>query len=233
MLTYTFSKREKAMLVVLAVMLLAIVYYRFFFVSVNEQVDSLQGQIASTEDQITIDTAKALELSTMKKSIQEYQAAGRRETSMPDYDNITPLMATLNGTLSVTNNFSLSFDDLDGSEAGMVKRGVTLSFTCENYTQARGVIDALAQGEYPCSIESVSITDNSATASSSSYGIASAGTSDGTTRADNYEVTAHLTFYERGTLPGAQTDDGTSDSSTSTDAGSSAGSTTGTTTTNS
>lgn len=207
MLTYTFSKREKALLVVLAVILLAIVYYRFVFVAVNDQVDSLEGQIAQTEDQITVDTAKSLELKSMQAAIEDYEAAGRSQTTMPAYDNITPLMATLNGTLSVTNNFSLAFDELDGSETGLVKRGVTLDFTCADYATARGVIDALAQGRYPCSIESVSITDNVATSAATGYGIAASGSVDGEARADAYAVTAHLTFYERGTLPGAETDD--------------------------
>jgi|GEM_PF-526094 hypothetical protein len=205
MLTYTFSKREKVLLVILAVILLAVVYYRFIFVAVNDQVDSLESQIAATEDQITVDTAKSLELKSMQAAIEDYQAAGRSQIVMPAYDNITPLMASLNGTLAGTNNFSLSFDELDGSESGLVKRGVTLDFTCADYATARSVIDALAKGQYPCSIESVSITDNVATSASTGYGIAASGSGDGA-RADAYAVTAHLTFYERGTLPGTEAD---------------------------
>ena len=67
------------------------------------------------------------------------------------------------------------------------------------------MIDALAKGQYPCSIESVSITDNVATSASTGYGIAASGSGDGA-RADAYAVTAHLTFYERGTLPGTEAD---------------------------
>ena len=87
MLTYTFSKREKVLLVILAVILLAVVYYRFIFVAVNDQVDSLESQIAATEDQITVDTAKSLELKSMQAAIEDYQAAGRSQIVMPAYED--------------------------------------------------------------------------------------------------------------------------------------------------
>ena len=53
-------------------------------------MDSLESQIAATEDQITVDTAKSLELKSMQAAIEDYQAAGRSQIVMPAYDNITP-----------------------------------------------------------------------------------------------------------------------------------------------
>lgn len=206
MLTYTFSRREKALLVVLAAFLLFILWYQLVFVQVNDQIDALNGQIGSTQDQIVVAQAKTAELATMRKTIDGYQAEGRTKTTIPAYDNTTPLMQALYATLGRATNFSLEADDLDGSTEGMVKRGFTLTFTCDSYQTARGILNELSQGAYPCSVESVSITDNAATAAAQSAGIVGVGPLGGSA-AENIEATAHLTFYERGTLPAAPEDE--------------------------
>lgn len=194
MLTYTFSKREKALLVVLACMLVAVAWYVLVFQNVNSQVTLLNGQIANTQDQIIADTAKVAQVNSMQKTIDADKAKGMRAAALPSYDNVQALMAALNTTLS-GKQFTMKFDDLDWSQNGVVKRGVTMNIGCGSYSDAKTVITALEKGTYPCSIDSVSITDNTFKLTSMYSNIGSG--SNSSTASANFSVTAHCTYYEK------------------------------------
>jgi hypothetical protein len=196
MLTYTFSKREKALIVVFAVFLLVLAWYQFVFVNVQDQVSALNADIATAQDTVTTDTAKVSELKTMRAAIEQYKAEGLSPRTMPSYDNTQNLMNLLNAQLSGTTEYSIKFGDLDTtSESGVVLRGADLSFGCNSYADAKTVLASLAQGAYPCSIDSLAITDNTASKSSSGTSVVGSGTSSSTT--PSFSVTAHLTFYEK------------------------------------
>lgn len=190
MLTYTFSKREKVLLVVLAVMLIAVVWYELVFQGVQQQLDDLDGQIAAAQDEMVVDTTKAQRTKQMQEAIAAYQAQGVTPTSVPAYDNVQPLMAALNATLSASTRYTLTFDDVDTSDGSLAKRGADLTFGATSYTSARSILNALMEGPYPCSVDELVVTDNAA---AQGTGGAASGASGG----DAFSVRAHLTFYER------------------------------------
>lgn len=195
MLTYTFSKREKVMLVVLACILVIVAWYLLVFQNVNNQISSLNSQIATVQDQTTLDSAKLAQMNTMQKVIDENKAKGVKAVSLPTYDNVQALMAALNTTLSSTNNYSLTFDNLDRSDSKLVKRGVTMTFGCNSYADAKTIIIAIKQGAYPCTIDSVSMTDNTAKTSSFYSNVASGSSSAAST--SSCGVSMHVTYYEK------------------------------------
>jgi len=195
MLSHAFTKREKMLLIILVLILLFLLWYQAIFVNVQNQVGSLNEQIGEQEDALTIDQAKSAQMSMMQAAIDQYKAQGATATAMPAFDNQQNVMNELNAILSSTNSYTLTFDDLDTSETGTVKRGVTLSFGCNSYDDAKTVLTNLAQGAYPCTIDSTSINDNSAS-SKSSYSSAGSGSSS-VQAASSFTVTAHLTFYEK------------------------------------
>mgnify|MGYP001192658673 CR=1 FL=1 len=83
MLDYTFSKREKVLLVILALIAVAILYYEVIYRNVQDQLDSLDSQISETQDEMITDNAKLSKMKVMQTAIDGYKAAGLSATTMP------------------------------------------------------------------------------------------------------------------------------------------------------
>jgi hypothetical protein len=197
MLTYTFTTREKFLIALLVVVLGGFAWYYFVFATVQLRMSSLDSEIRTTQEQIDAATLQVHELDSMRNEIAQFEAEGRTPVEMPAYDNSSAVMMMLNNTIGI-GKFKYSADnELDVQTAGVVKRGVTVEFNAASYEAARAILDALAEGEYPCSVESVSITDESARRAS--------------TTTEPIVTVAHLTFYESDEL-GIFADQAASDS---------------------
>ncbi len=197
MLTYTFSQREKLMLAFLTILLLGVLWYKFVFEGVNNQLESLDSQIATAQDTLIVDSYKINTMRQMQEALEGYQSEGATMKVMPNFDNIGPLTAELNGTLSAATTYKLEFDkkssddkseeEANAASADTMQRGVKLEFDCDSYATARSILSALVGGKFPCTIDSLSIIDNSVRN----------GTRLATNTGSAFSVTAHLTFYEK------------------------------------
>lgn len=183
MLTYTFSKREKIMLAILGVLLLAIGWFELVYVNTTEQLNTIESELETTNTTIQTEQTRLQKKQEMERSIAQRQAEGAKATPIPDYDNIRPLMAELDEVMSRTNGYSLSFDALDTTSSEYVQRGVGMQFGCSSYEAAEEIIALIADGSYPCIIDSLNIGNASAT------NVRSNGS--------NVSVSMHVVFYER------------------------------------
>jgi hypothetical protein len=211
MLSYTFSKREKALIVLLALIAIAILWYQLIFKNAQESVARVDSEIEAVQDEMIVDTAKAGQIDNMRAAIQQYKTSGINPVEMPNYDNVQPLMAQLNGTLAPTLGYTLKFEDVTSGDSDTVRRGVELSYGCSSYQEARVILNALVHGVFPCSIDDFTLTDNTAKLSA---GGSASNAGSGSSNAQPYAVTAHLTFYEKGHASGASgsEDDSSSES---------------------
>lgn len=187
MLKYSFSTREKVLIAVLAVIVLALLWYVFIFQNIDSQVKKIDGEIASVQETLTIDNAKLAQQKKMEDAIARYVASGAHVTEVPKYDNIQNVMNQLNEVLAGTVNYSMTFDQIEPGENNTIERGVTLTFGCGSYGEAVDILTSLARGQYPCRINDCSISDN--TSSTSRTGNIGTGNA-------NYSVTAHLIYIE-------------------------------------
>lgn len=194
MLKYTFSKREKILMVILAVIVVVLVWYMLVFQNANNQITSLNKQISTVNEQLTIDQAKISSMNTMQKYIDKRKAAGATAAVIPKYDNTQALMVELNSILSPTENYNLKFDAVAMGSSGYMERGVTMNFGCDSYEAAESVLTSLENGAYPCRIDTVSITENTGT--STSYANVGTGSSK-VASTSKYAATTHVTFYEK------------------------------------
>ena len=181
MITYQFSTREKVLLVALALIVVFIAWFMLVYQNTTSQIASLESEISTTESMIQVDAARVNQLQTMKSSVEEHKAAGDAPVTVPQYDNLQPLMSELNSIMNMTSNYSLSFDSIDSSSGEYVQRGVRIDYSCGSYGDAEAVVYALADGKFPCSIDTVAISDGS------SRGSGSSGAS----------ATVHVTFFEK------------------------------------
>lgn len=195
MLSYTFSKREKVLLLILALILLGLLWFMLVWQGASNEKMRIDADIAETEAQILIAQNKVSKLATMQEAIDAQKKAGAKPASLPEYDNTTALMAQLNTILSTTKDYRLAFDDLDFSSEGVVSRGVTITFGCESIEAGRAVMTQLESGPFACTIDSATIT--STDPADNRTGNARVGVN--TSRSINapYAVGLHVVFYER------------------------------------
>ena len=190
MLTYTFSRREKTLILVLAIFVVAIAWYMLVFTSTTEQIEKLQSETAMVDDETAIASAKVTQMAYMKNIIEKRKAEGVTPRPIPYYDNMTRLMARLDAVMSVTDSYQLSFGEVDSGSSSYILRPVSISFNCNSYATAEAVVEALATGPYPCVVDSVSIVDNT-------YRYTSSGLLSRTATNVNCSGTVHVTFFEK------------------------------------
>ncbi|MDO4403714.1 MAG: hypothetical protein Q4C09_01635 [Atopobiaceae bacterium] len=185
MLTYTFSKREKIMLAILGVLLIAIGWFELVYVNTTDQIRTIEQQIETTNSNITLEQTKLAKKKEMERVIEQRKAEGAKATPIPEYDNIRPLMAELNNVMSKAENYTLSFDALDTESTEYVLRGVGMEFGCSSYAAAEEIIALIADGPYPCIIDAVNISD--------------AGATNVRSNGSNVKAKIHVIFYEKPT----------------------------------
>lgn len=195
MLNYAFSRREKVLLIVLALVILFMLWYLLVWQGTASQKQAIDSDIAEVEAQILVAKNKVARMTSMQEAIDEQKAAGAKPSNLPSFDNTTALMAELNKVLGATVDYKLTFDDLDRSSDGVVARGVTITFGCDSIESGRKVMTQLETGPFACTIDSATISStNSADnrTANSRIGVNASRSVDAP-----YAVGIHATFYEK------------------------------------
>ena len=187
MLSYTFSRREKFLILFLALIVVGLAWFMLVYQGTTNEISTIESEMTTNETQISQARTRVGEMNSMKAVIDEYKAQGIEPTPVPDFDNSTAVMSELNAVLAGTENYTLAFDELKtSSEGGYVLRGVRAQYSCGSRQDAESIIESLAKGPYPCGIDSIALTD------------ASAGGGRSSSNAP-VSATVHITYFERQT----------------------------------
>ena len=163
------TTREVVMLLVLVVLLVGVGYYMFFYQPLQEELASLAAQSAQLDDETNIALSKATRLKAMEEELAEILSQPEDQiTEIAPYDNAKIVMSQLNGILSASDTYSLSFKDPEIESNGTVRRYVTMSFDCSTYEDAKAIIQALSANHWRCLINTLSVSINANPASPSS-----------------------------------------------------------------
>lgn len=175
------TKREKVLLVILALIVVGFGYFKLVHEPVQRDMQDAADRIATADTDLVVETARYLKMRDMEKELEELTAAGQMDKyDLPDYDNLRDVMFRLNALLLPADKYTLTFGELDCNEDGLVSRPIHMTLTARNYATARSIINSIHQCRFPCRIDSISI---------------SAGKRD---ISDNpVEVSLTVTFYER------------------------------------
>ncbi len=188
MLKRSFTKFEKALLLVLIVVLLALVYYRFVYLPVQDRIAA--SDTYEIENQIKAEQQKAEIIKNMKDEVDENQEI--KTGVVTTYDNFKAEAALLNSIfVPLAQKYNYSFETPIASD-NTVRRTINISFTTANYKICREILQKLHDSKYRCMISDVSI---SATDKSSNSYL--------TILTSPINCTLSVTFYE--TLIGAVT----------------------------
>lgn len=163
------TTREIVMLLVLVVLLVGVGYYLFFYQPLQEELSSLASQSAQLDEETTVALAKASRLKAMEEELAEILSQPEDQiTEIAPYDNAKIVMSQLNGILSASDTYSLSFKDPEIESNGTVRRYVTMSFDCSTYEDAKAIIQALSANHWRCLINTLSVSINANPSSPSS-----------------------------------------------------------------
>lgn len=155
----SFTTREKVLLVVLAVLLMGIGYFKLILEPINDEISQYEVSTEDEEMEITQNSAKISKLHKMKKELTEIHESGD-EKPMPAYDNADALLVDLNTILSRASSYSLNFGEKSVLESNtyIMCRPATLEFSTPVYGTAREIIDALHDSSNINQISDLTIT---------------------------------------------------------------------------
>ena len=150
------TKREMTLLLILAVLVIGLGYFKLVYEPVQEQ--TAQYRDNASQEQLELDQAlvQVDQMEAMKKRVEEIRASGEERT-IPQYDNSGRLMRELYQTLESSTEYSLDFSQGTSQDGYIVLRPVSMSFQTRTYAQARAIVDALSESENLNQISDLSI----------------------------------------------------------------------------
>ena len=150
-----FTKREKILLLIFAVLIILLGYFKLILEPINSQVDEYSSMESEEQAEIDIKMLQALQMSIMEKEIEKARENGINRVT-PDYDNSSVLLPKLYHIMDRTVAYSMNFGEIT-TDGGIVMRPVEINFETRTYKKAREIIDRLYDTNYAMQIEDVTI----------------------------------------------------------------------------
>lgn len=156
------STRDMVLLLFLAVLLVGVTYYMFYYQPLQKELATISTQSSQTDSSIQVAQARVNSMDGMQAELDEILSRPKNEiTEIAPYDNAKIVMSQLNGILSASEEYSLAFNDVVIDNAtGMVRRTVSMDFSCANYESAKSIIESLSASQWRCQITSVVVSTN-------------------------------------------------------------------------
>lgn len=154
-----FTTREKVLLVVLAVLVIGIGYFKLLLEPINDKIADYQADMTAEQDEILQNTAVLMQMQQMQTELEELHAAGGVKP-LPSYDNSDALLVELNTVLGRSRDYSLNFGAVAPLEdsAYIMRRPLSLTFSTDTYAQARSILDDLHDSDNINQISDCSIS---------------------------------------------------------------------------
>lgn len=178
MLMRSFTKREKIILLVLVLFLVAGFYFLVIHYPVTNRLEEIAAEKLEVEDQTNAAIAKGQVYIRMKNELNEIMSLPLDKlTVMPTYDNTQALWFYYRSIfVDVAPDLRFSDPKISGRIA---TRSMTFSFTAENYDIAKETLKQLTGTGFRCLLQNVTITPG-----------------DGNLADDALKVSGTIIFYE-------------------------------------
>ena len=182
-----FTTREKIMLLVLTLILLAAGYYAVIDQPIRTAINEAKSQQDELNTELMLLQTKAASLSRMQSELDSIEQSGSMG-KMGSYNNSKAELDELNQLLQDANTYDISFSDVT-RDGDLIRRSFSLTFSAPDYDKAADLVNCLCTGEWRCIVSDLRYV---------------AAGDDLNTGSVNVGVTA--TFYE--TMQGGKADSG-------------------------
>lgn len=155
-LSRDFTLREKILLIVFCLILLALAYYRFVYIPTSDAIDAARADRDASQTELLVALTKEAQMRKMKTELDDLGEL--QETSrMDSYNNSKAELSLLNSVLEAADDYSVSFASVtrDGDQ---IRRNFSLQFTTGSFDAAKQIVAHLAESEYRCLIGDMQYT---------------------------------------------------------------------------
>ncbi len=156
-LSRDFTKAEKAMLVVFALILVALAYYfvvdqpvRIGVAAANGERDALRIELRSLQTRLE-------QLEQMRAEIERLGSLDS-VSRMGSYNNRKAELAELNNILEAAESYAISFTKVD-RRGEQIRRNISLQFSAEDYATIKKIIVGLENCKNRCLIGDIRYSD--------------------------------------------------------------------------
>ena len=155
-----FTLAEKVLILVLVVILLGLVYYRFVDQTVRDSIRSSESESQALQVELNAVEQRITYLRSIQEAMDELEKAGKLSW-MGSYNNSKAEVAFLNDILVNTLQYSIAFADVTRN-GDQIRRSFTLQYQTNNYEEAQEIMRKLCSGEDRCLVGDVrcSIAEN-------------------------------------------------------------------------
>lgn len=155
-LSRDFTRTEKILIAVLALILLALVYYQFVDKSVRQSITNAESEAQMLQTQLDAVQVKLATAQKIKNNMDQLEAEGNLSW-MGSYNNSKEEVAFLNGILGATMKYSISFAEVTRS-GDQIRRSFTLEYQTPDYLSAQDIIVKLRESRNRCLVDDVKCT---------------------------------------------------------------------------
>lgn len=156
MISRKFNNRERALLLVLAILFVISVYYLLVWEPSRISIENAEKRGREIALEMEEQEQKNAGLEYMKSKLEAIDYGKNASSHTPPYDNQQNVMKLLHQAMSKTVSYDLKAEVRMGDT--LVNREIKLSFTCENYNKAQAIIRELLTGPYSCNVEVLNIS---------------------------------------------------------------------------
>ena len=140
--TLLFTAREKTLLAILILIILASLYYLLIYQPVTDGISRAQSNAQDLESQLIVLDTRVAQIQKMQKSIEEYADNGHVVSIMPSYNAGKQELIFLNSTLAESEDYYVGFTNIT-REGNQIRREFALKFTVDEYEEAEDIINIL------------------------------------------------------------------------------------------
>ncbi len=149
-LSRSFTLKEKILLLLLSLILVALAYYQFVDQPVRSALAQAQAEADSLSMELTAVTAKLTTMRNMRAELDDVTAGGKA-SEMGSYNNSKAEIAMLNDVLSEALQYSITFANVTRSE-DQIRRNFSLQLTASSYESMEHIINSINESHYRCLI---------------------------------------------------------------------------------
>ena len=153
-----FTTTEKALLIVLALILVGLIYYQFVDRTVRASIEASEAEYRDVHVELDAIQQRIAYLQGIQNSLDALKEGGNLSW-MGSYNNSKQEVAFLNDILADTLEYSITFADV--TRAGnQIRRSFTLQYRTQGYEAAQNIMSRLLAGQNRCLVGNVYCTIN-------------------------------------------------------------------------
>jgi len=149
-----FTRTEKILIVVLALILLGLVYYQFVDKTVRASITNAQSEAQMLQTELDAAQARLAAAQNVKRSMDELEVSGQKSW-MGSYNNSKAEVTFLNAILADTLQYSVTFSNVTRT-GNQIRRSFTLEYRTGSYASAHEIMARLSQSHDRCLVSDAS-----------------------------------------------------------------------------